>query len=43
VSDLKSTNGTLLNGARVTTAALVDGDELRVGETVLVFHSATRD
>lgn len=43
VSDLKSTNGTLLNGARVTTAALVDGDELRVGETTLVFHSATRD
>jgi pSer/pThr/pTyr-binding forkhead associated (FHA) protein len=43
VSDLQSTNGTLLNGARVTTAALVDGDELRIGETVLVFHSATRD
>lgn len=43
VADLKSTNGTLLNGARVTTAALVDGDELRVGETVLIFHSATRD
>jgi FHA domain-containing protein/type III secretion system (T3SS) inner membrane Yop/YscD-like protein len=43
VSDLKSTNGTLLNGARVTTAALVDGDELRVGETVLIFQSATRD
>jgi hypothetical protein len=43
VADLKSTNGTLLNGARVTTAALVDGDELRVGETVLVFRSATRD
>jgi len=43
VSDLQSTNGTLLNGARVTTAALVDGDELRIGETVLVFQSATRD
>ncbi len=38
VSDLQSTNGTLLNGARVTTAALVDGDELRIGETVLVYR-----
>lgn len=43
VADLNSTNGTLLNGTRVTTAALVDGDELRVGETVLIFHSPTRD
>lgn len=42
VSDLKSTNGTLLNGARVTTAALVDGDELRIGETLLVFHAAAQ-
>jgi len=41
VSDLKSTNGTLLNGARVTTAALADGDELRIGETVLVFRLAS--
>jgi hypothetical protein len=46
VNDLRSTNGTLLNGARVTTAALVDGDELRIGETTLVYrvgsHAASR-
>jgi hypothetical protein len=42
VSDLQSTNGTLLNGARITTAALADGDEVRIGETVLTFHEARR-
>lgn len=42
VSDLQSTNGTLLNGARITTAALSDGDEVRIGETVLVFHEPRR-
>jgi hypothetical protein len=38
VHDLQSTNGTRVNGARVTTTTLVDGDELRVGETVLMFR-----
>jgi hypothetical protein len=42
VSDLQSTNGTLLNGARITTAALADGDEVRIGETVLTFHEVRR-
>lgn len=42
VSDLQSTNGTLLNGVRITTAALSDGDEVRIGETVLVFHEPRR-
>ncbi|MGH8888209.1 MAG: FhaA domain-containing protein [Acidothermaceae bacterium] len=42
VSDLQSTNGTLVNGARITTAALVDGDEVRVGETTLTYHDSRR-
>jgi FhaA, N-terminal domain/FHA domain len=39
--DLQSTNGTLVNGERVTTARLGDGDEIGLGETLLVFHRAT--
>jgi Protein of unknown function (DUF3662)/Inner membrane component of T3SS, cytoplasmic domain len=38
LNDLQSTNGTKLNGTTVTTAALIDGDEVRVGEAVLVYH-----
>jgi hypothetical protein len=38
LNDLQSTNGTLLNGSRATTAGLVDGDEIRIGEAVLVYH-----
>lgn len=40
VNDLGSTNGTIVNGARVSTAELADGDEVRLGETVLVFHES---
>ena len=39
LNDLQSTNGTQLNGAPVTSAMLVDGDEVRLGETVLVYHN----
>jgi pSer/pThr/pTyr-binding forkhead associated (FHA) protein len=36
VNDLGSTNGTWVNGARIATShALLEGDELRVGETRL--------
>jgi pSer/pThr/pTyr-binding forkhead associated (FHA) protein len=38
LNDLQSTNGTKLNGTPVTTAALIDGDEVRLGEAVLVYH-----
>jgi hypothetical protein len=38
LNDLQSTNGTRLNGTPVTTAALIDGDEVRLGEAVLVYH-----
>jgi hypothetical protein len=34
VKDRKSSNGTFLNGARITEAALSDGDEIRSGGTV---------
>ncbi len=38
LNDLQSTNGTKLNGVSVTAAALADGDEVRLGETVLIYH-----
>lgn len=34
IQDRKSSNGTYLNGARITEAALSDGDEIRSGRTV---------
>ena len=42
LSDLQSTNGTTVNGARVSTVALADGDQVRIGETVLTFHEPHR-
>jgi pSer/pThr/pTyr-binding forkhead associated (FHA) protein len=36
VADLQSRGGTWLNGEAVTTATVYDGDELRVGRTVLL-------
>ena len=35
VRDLDSTNGTLLNGSPLTEAAYNDGDDLRLGKSVL--------
>ena len=35
VYDLKSLNGVILNGARVSRALLKDGDEIRLGEVVI--------
>jgi hypothetical protein len=40
LNDLQSTNGTTVNGVTVTTTALTDGDEIRLGETVLIFQAA---
>jgi hypothetical protein len=37
--DLNSTNGTLVNGARVTELELTDGTEIQLGGTTLVFRS----
>jgi pSer/pThr/pTyr-binding forkhead associated (FHA) protein len=36
VKDLGSTNGTFVNGKRVTTAELRDGDKLSVGRLELI-------
>jgi pSer/pThr/pTyr-binding forkhead associated (FHA) protein len=36
ILDLQSSNGTLLNGARVKEATLANGDEIRAGNTVFV-------
>jgi FHA domain len=36
LKDLGSTNGTLVNGRRVSVCELADGDEIRVGDTTLV-------
>jgi pSer/pThr/pTyr-binding forkhead associated (FHA) protein len=39
VTDLGSTNGTRVNGTRVTEAELVDGDRLTLGTTEIVYRS----
>ncbi len=38
VRDLNSSNGTFLNGARVKESTLANGDEIRAGNTVIVFR-----
>jgi hypothetical protein len=38
VADLGSTNGTLVNGQRVSRAFLRDGDRIQIGQTVLTFR-----
>jgi Protein of unknown function (DUF3662)/Inner membrane component of T3SS, cytoplasmic domain len=42
LNDLQSTNGTTVNGTAITTTPLSDGDEVRLGETVMTFY-ATHD
>jgi pSer/pThr/pTyr-binding forkhead associated (FHA) protein len=39
LTDLQSTNGTTVNGEAVTSAALNDGDEIRLGEASITFHA----
>jgi hypothetical protein len=39
VIDLASTNGTIVDGERIGERALADGDEIRLGSTVLVFRT----
>jgi len=38
VEDLGSTNGTLVNGRRVSRQSLADGDVIRIGHSVLVYR-----
>ncbi|MBX6371377.1 MAG: DUF3662 domain-containing protein [Acidothermus sp.] len=42
ISDLRSTNGTRLNGVPIETAPLADGDRITLGETLLVYHTPAR-
>ena len=41
VTDLASLNGTYLNGSRVDSAKLTDGDEVQVGKFKLTFYAAS--
>jgi pSer/pThr/pTyr-binding forkhead associated (FHA) protein len=43
LQDLKTTNGSFVNGGRVERAALNDGDEIRLGLTRLVFERTADD
>ncbi len=43
VRDLGSSNGTLLNGEKVTEQFLADGDRIRVGGVTLTFHARDAD
>ena len=38
IEDLQSTNGTKVNGKRVRSATLSDGDEIQIGHTRFTFH-----
>lgn len=38
LADLRSTNGTIVNGRKVTSTLLVDGDRIEVGATPMVFR-----
>ncbi len=40
VTDLQSSNGTMLNGKRIKTALLMPGDSIRLGYTVICYQSA---
>ena len=39
IRDLGSTNGTIVDGARVSEASLQDGSIIRIGETTLTYKS----
>lgn len=38
VEDLQTTNGTRLNGKRVRSGELSDGDQIQVGQTLITFR-----
>jgi pSer/pThr/pTyr-binding forkhead associated (FHA) protein len=42
IEDLQSTNGTKVNGKRVRSAPLSDGDEIEIGRTLFLFKLASR-
>ena len=42
LEDLGSTNGTFVNGERITSQRLNDGDRVNVGRTALIFRAERR-
>src|SRR5262245_54014792 len=38
IRDLNSTNGTFVNGKKLTSASLTDGDEIQAGSTTFAVH-----
>ena len=40
IEDLQSTNGTKVNGTRIRSTELHDGDEIQIGGTVFLFELA---
>jgi len=42
IRDLGSTNGTFVNGDRITSQRLTEGDRINVGRTVLIFRAERR-
>ncbi len=42
IEDLQSTNGTKVNGKRVRSAVLSDGDEVQIGHTRFLFSAGRR-
>jgi len=42
IRDLGSTNGTFVNGERITSQRLLDGDQVSVGRTSIVFRAGKR-
>ena len=39
IQDQNSSNGTFVNGKRITAQRLNDGDQIKMGETIFIFHS----
>ncbi|MBW2282435.1 MAG: FHA domain-containing protein [Deltaproteobacteria bacterium] len=39
IEDLQTTNGTRLNGKRVRSSALTDGDVIEIGHSRIIFHT----
>jgi len=42
IRDLGSTNGTFVNGERITSQRLADGDSINVGRTALTYRGGHR-
>ena len=42
IRDLGSTNGTFVNGERITSQRLTEGDRVSVGRTTLIYRAGRR-